>query len=310
MKEHAYRHRTVILAVACALLLLLPASPMAAPTLDTVKGLLQSGKTEQARRELDAYLEQYPASPQALFMKGRLLDVSGDAQAAIRVYQDLSQRHPELPEPYNNLAALYVDEGEYDLAEQALKTALHTRRGYAVAYANLESLYLMRASRAYLDALEPEQRQQGDAEAEEKLSLQTLDDLRSLPAGRDAARPAAATAAATSPADVVAAVRSWARAWSRQDVPAYLDYYADDFRPADGSSRADWAQLRQVRVESPSYIKVSIGRPQVRLLGPQHASIIFLQHYESNTFADSVFKHLLLERRHGHWQILFEDVVR
>lgn len=57
--------------------------------------------------------------------------------------------YPELPEPYNNLAALYAKHGRYDDARSALVTATHANPNYGLAYENLGDLYLRLAAESY-----------------------------------------------------------------------------------------------------------------------------------------------------------------
>jgi hypothetical protein len=56
---------------------------------------------------------------------------------AIGVFQKLIDSHPELPGPYNNLAVLYGNQGEYEKARQALELAIRTNPAYATAFQNL-----------------------------------------------------------------------------------------------------------------------------------------------------------------------------
>ncbi|RBJ75908.1 hypothetical protein C3L29_032405, partial [Pseudomonas sp. MWU12-2534b] len=61
----------------------------------------------------------------------------------------VAQAYPELPEPYNNLAALYAKHGRYDEARTALVTATQSNPSYSLAYENLGDLYLRLAAESY-----------------------------------------------------------------------------------------------------------------------------------------------------------------
>jgi Flp pilus assembly protein TadD len=65
------------------------------------------------------------------------------------IYQRMTMRFPELPEPWNNLAALYVRRGELDQARRALEQAIMINPKYAVAQANLGDVQMSLALRAY-----------------------------------------------------------------------------------------------------------------------------------------------------------------
>jgi len=71
------------------------------------------------------------------------------ADAAIATFQALTEDYPELPEPYNNLAVIWAQRGEYDKARKALELALTTRPDYAIAHENLGDIYSRMASAEY-----------------------------------------------------------------------------------------------------------------------------------------------------------------
>ncbi|HTJ95766.1 MAG TPA: tetratricopeptide repeat protein, partial [Pararobbsia sp.] len=70
----------------------------------------------------------------------------------ISAFLALTQQYPEVPEPYNNLAALYAKRGQYDNARATLETAISSNPGFALGYQNLGSLYLKLAEDAYTHA--------------------------------------------------------------------------------------------------------------------------------------------------------------
>lgn len=89
---------------------------------------------------------------QLLFLKGRALSLLGQHQQAIALYQGMTQQFPELPEPWNNLAAEYVREGNIDMAHDALNMALGINPKFAMAQNNMAKVLLMQAHQAYLKA--------------------------------------------------------------------------------------------------------------------------------------------------------------
>jgi predicted nucleic acid-binding Zn-ribbon protein len=126
--------------------------------------------------------------------------------------------------------------------------------------------------------------------------------------------PAAAEAAAT-PAEppvpatdaAINAVRAWAAAWSDQRAEDYLSFYAPGFRPPNGLSRADWEAQRQLRLVGPSYVRVTISSLSTELASDGTVRATFGQEYESDTYADSVTKVLILTAEGGTWRILDEQ---
>ena len=59
---------------------------------------------------------------------------------------------PELPEPYNNLAALYAAQSKFDQARAALEQALRLNPNYATAHENLGDVYARLAAQEYVRA--------------------------------------------------------------------------------------------------------------------------------------------------------------
>ena len=68
------------------------------------------------------------------------------------IYLQMTGRFPELPEPWNNLAALYVKRNELDQARRALEMAIMINPKYSIAQANLGDVQLNLALRAYQSA--------------------------------------------------------------------------------------------------------------------------------------------------------------
>ena len=123
----------------------------AAPT-DGTPGIDASiaGKDwSQALSQLDARIAANPRDVQAQFKRGTVLARLNRDDDAIRQFVELTQAYPELPEPYNNLAALYAKHGRYDEARAALVTATQANPGYTLAYENLGDLYLRLAAESY-----------------------------------------------------------------------------------------------------------------------------------------------------------------
>lgn len=102
------------------------------------------------------------------------------------------------------------------------------------------------------------------------------------------------------------AVKAWAKAWSSQDVEAYLASYSDDFDPGRNQSLSSWKSDRKIRLRKPSYIKISLKNIKVNMHGNSYAVVRFQQRYESNTYADSVGKELVLRKYDSVWLITQE----
>jgi tetratricopeptide (TPR) repeat protein len=130
--------------------------------------LAKLGQYERALAQVDAYLKDRPKDARGRFLKGLILAEQKKSDDAIAIFTELTRDYPELPEPYNNLAVLYANRGEYDKARSALEMAIRTHPSYATAHENLGDVYAKMASQAYDKAL---QFDRGNRTAQTKLNL-------------------------------------------------------------------------------------------------------------------------------------------
>ena len=123
-----------------------PATADGTPEIDAS---ISGKKWAQALEQLDARILANPHDVQAQFKRGTVLARLNRDDDAIEQFVALTQAYPELPEPYNNLAALYAKHGHYDEARAALVTATQANPSYSLAYENLGDLYLRLAAESY-----------------------------------------------------------------------------------------------------------------------------------------------------------------
>lgn len=118
---------------------------------DRIRQLIDAGdyddaltaiEKRQVQREHDDAIGE---DVQLLFLKARAQALSGQHNEASQTYRDMTIQYPELPEPWNNLAAEYVRLGQLERAEQALETALASDPDYTEARLNLGLVQLMLA---------------------------------------------------------------------------------------------------------------------------------------------------------------------
>jgi len=128
------------------------ASAAQANDYDDVNLLLRQGKSGEALAKADAYIAGKPRDPQMRFLRGVILTEQGKKDEALKTFTQLTQDFPELPEPYNNLAALYASQSQFDKARDALETALKLNPHYATAAENLGDVYARLAAQSYMKA--------------------------------------------------------------------------------------------------------------------------------------------------------------
>jgi len=86
---------------------------------------------------------------QLMFQKARALAQLNRLVEAEDVYREMTVRFPELAEPWNNLAVLYIQQESLDQAALALETAIMNNPAYAAARTNLADLRLLMALEDY-----------------------------------------------------------------------------------------------------------------------------------------------------------------
>src|SRR5438067_363696 len=124
-------------------------TPGLSPELAEAAGMIRDGQYASAIEKIDAALASDTKNPQARFLKGVVQSDQSETDAAIATFQQLTEDYPELPEPYNNLAVIWAQKGEYEKARKALETALLTRPDYGIAHENLGDIYARLAGLEY-----------------------------------------------------------------------------------------------------------------------------------------------------------------
>jgi Flp pilus assembly protein TadD/ketosteroid isomerase-like protein len=296
-----------------------------ADELKDISEMAESGQQAAALDRINTYLAANPKDAKAMFMKGIIQAESGRRDDAIKTFTDLTEKYPNLPEPYNNLAVLYADAGQFDKAKKALETAIKTHPSYATAHENLGDIYARMASEAYDKAL---QLDNGNTRAQSKLSMikdlfgtgnkttlaaksdakSTKTDIKPIRAADKKVEPAkpaepVANTASNEEQNINDAVNNWAKAWSSKDLDKYFASYADSFKPAKGESRKAWEATRKDRVSKPANINVELANQKVTLDGADKAKVSFKQTYSAGGKPIRTNKTLLLKKTDGAWLI-------
>ena len=280
--------------------------------------------------KVNEILTKKPKDAQARFLKGLVFTEQNKADEAIKVFSALTNDYPELPEPYNNLAVLYANQGQYDKARLSLEMAIRTHPSYATAHENLGDIYAKMASQAYDRALKLDH---GNTATQTKLAMiqDLFGDTSRKPSRPEvatstpavvvkppvvAAQPTAVKPAMVEPSpttnqnkEVLNTVHDWAAAWSAKNTSKYLAHYAADFKAPKGTSRADWEAERKERISKPKSIRVSISNPAITFSDTDHARVEFRQSYAAGHFKASSSKTLLMAKSGEKW-LIQEELVK
>jgi tetratricopeptide (TPR) repeat protein len=157
-----------------------------------VQALISEGKLQPALDRVEADLARNKSDVSLQFLKGLVLTRMNRLDQAAEVFQRITEEHPELPEPFSNLAVVHAARGDFEAAQKALQMAINTHPSYATAHENLGDIYAKMASQAYNHAL---QLDEGNSSAKAKLAL--INDLFPVPASRNV--PGKVTAVAAAP---------------------------------------------------------------------------------------------------------------
>lgn len=118
-----------------------------------VNQLLTAKDYPAALQAADAYLAGNPRDPQMRLIRSRVLIAQGKTDAARDQLLAITQEFPEIAEPYNNLAVLYAQSGELEMARTALESALRINPQYVLALHNMGDVYRRIAEDHYRRAL-------------------------------------------------------------------------------------------------------------------------------------------------------------
>lgn len=313
---------------------------LAGPAEDTTDAmkLYQQGKLDQALAKVNGALSQQPKDAQGRWLKAMIFIDQKKTADAIQMLTGLTEDYPELPEPYNNLAVLYANQGNYDKAKAALELAIHTNPSYATAYENLGDIYAQLARRSYDKALQLDKTsttaqgklsmvkdifslpKSGSADPAKTATVQTAQltkvepklDPKAAPKAEPKVDPAkTAPTIATKPvvaasgnasADIAATVQAWARAWAAKDTTGYLGFYAPDFETPKGMSRAAWEAQRKERIEPKKSISVDAKIIKTSVQG-NVATVVFRQAYRADALKNDSTKTMVLVKTGDRWLI-------
>jgi len=333
--------RKLILAIAATALTALLNIAHADEYADVAR-LSKAKQFPEALSKADQFLSSKPRDPQMRFIKGVVQSEMGKMSEATNTFTRLTEDFPELPEPYNNLAVIYANNGQFDKARSALEMAIRTNPSYSTAHENLGDIYAKLASQAYAKAL---QLDTSNAAVPSKLGL--IRELFSTTGGVKPSAPtpvpAAPNAATTNPVvapiqpkqptaviaspngtsqpsvapasvttamstrDIDAALNTWAKAWSDRDMKGYLGSYAKSFTPSSKQSYEAWQEDRKVRIMGKSHINVKLSNISVSMsLNGAAATVKFKQDYKADSLATSSRKTLEMVKSGDRWLITKE----
>lgn len=332
-----------MLRIQIPLILLIFTSIAQADSIQQLKSELETEQFSRAAATGLTLLRKQPENLQLQFMTALAFQKNNQQKQAVRYYQEIIKAHPELPEPRNNLAIIYLQQGKSEEAVQLLVDSLNTHQAYATAWKNLNSIYQGLASEAYRKALNE------NVEADSllhKIQLTELDqlhqiaiaDAKALPAQPSAStpprivEPAAVVATVAEPVSNSITTPSAAPAVSAQLIPQpeppetpdnqQLIQVIQDWGDAWSEQRFEqyvsaytdsyrgrypshdeWVKQRRKRVVRAQKVKLTLTQFRIKSSSAELAVIDFHQAYQSEKYSDRVVKRVHLTRINNSWKI-------
>ena len=285
--------------------------PSFAQTSADVGTLIENQAFEQALSVVDQALLNDSSNRKLLLQRGFILIRLGLLEQAEAHYLGLITLMPEVPEPMNNLGAIYQLQGKLGKAVRQLNETIKTFPDFLPAYENLGDTYIQIAAHQYGKglAMNPEH-----ISLQSKVSLsqrfQTLAQSSAKKITPEEEPQEPVKLLTTDPEAlkqaVTAFMASWADAWSSQNVEEYLSHYAQDFIPHNDMTLDEWAQRKTAILQSAQFIKVTFAPTSIDRLDDNHVQIGFIQTYKSNHYESTANKVLVLRYESGQFIIAKE----
>lgn len=119
-----------------------------------VEELLRDGRHADAAELAEIGYKRNPSNVKLKFLRAVALDGLNRQEEAADILREITRSHPEIPEPYNNLAVIEAGFGNLEEAQRLLKKALQINPNFALAQKNLADIYLALAREGYEKAAE------------------------------------------------------------------------------------------------------------------------------------------------------------
>ena len=281
--------------------------------LEQIKILLKNGKYSRAEILVNKSIEDNLNNPELLFYKGIIETNIGKNNQAIDTFRNLTEKFPELPEPFNNLAVLYAEKGQFILAKEILEQAIKTNPSYLTAHINLGDIFTKMASEAYNNALEIDE---SNNIAITKLSMITqlfnynpnikntkIDSIKVANKVKDKKLTKKEISE-----DILNVLDNWRVAWENKNMDEYLSAYASNFQYPNNMTQTSWEKYRTNRITSKKVIEISLSNTKIKFK-KKEVLVTFVQNYKSGNLNQVSNKTLVFIEEEGDW-LIFKETSR
>ena len=278
--------------------------------INEIKLLLKNGKYKIAENIINGAIEENLNNPEILFYKGIIETNLGKTNQAIDTFRGLTERFPELPEPFNNLAVLYAEKGQFRLAKEILEQAIKTNPSYLTAHINLGDIFTKMASEAYNKALEIDK---SNNIAITKLSMITQlfnynpNTKNTVIDSINTKKEVKITQLSKKELKkvILNSIENWKTAWESKDVESYFDSYSSNFIYPNNMTKSQWQKYRINRILPKKIISISISNIKFKFK-KEKIIATFTQNYKSGRLNQTSNKNLTFVAESGQWFIVEE----
>ena len=278
--------------------------------INEIKLLLKNGKYKIAENIINGAIEENLNNPEILFYKGIIETNLGKTNQAIDTFRGLTERFPELPEPFNNLAVLYAEKGQFRLAKEILEQAIKTNPSYLTAHINLGDIFTKMASEAYNKALEIDK---SNNIAITKLSMITQlfnynpNTKNTVIDSINTKKEAKITKLSKKELKkvILNSIENWKTAWESKDVESYFDSYSSNFIYPNNMTKSQWQKYRTNRILPKKIISISISNIKFKFK-KEKIIATFTQNYKSGRLNQTSNKNLTFVAESNQWFIVEE----
>ena len=286
-----------------------------------INKLIEDKNYEQAQIEINALLKSDSDNPQLLFINGVLLSENNKVDEAIKVFESLTKTHPNLPEPYNNMAVLYAQQGDFPKAKHALEQSIKTHPSYATAHINLGDLYTRMASESYNQALQIDG---SNKSVKTKLSLiKKLFNFQPIRKNIEITKKASNESEAPkiqeldskniientsnniSLTEIESFIDGWKTSWEQQNFESYINCYSLKFKNNNGQNFEQWKIYRKPRVTNKEKIEIKLTNIKITEIN-NGFEVSFIQEYKSGNIDSRTNKKLIIETVDNQIKIINE----
>lgn len=259
-----------------------------------------------------AYANVNNAEVQDLFKEGVIYVKENNNGKAIEVFEKITNKYSNIPEPYNNLGVLYVKNGEYDKSIAAFKSAIKINPDYDIAKENLADVYSKLSNRYYRDIY----KNNNSDLIKEKINLSesiiklntnktkvnnekesqdngNADNVVNTKSTTDENTTTSSINKEISDNELKEVVNQWEKAWENKNLDAYFNIYDNSFISQDGLTKDSWKLERIKKINNAKKIEIYISNIKIEKV-KENYEISFMQKYKSNTYLDSTNKKLVI----------------